>query len=40
MGIDMMDVSVDREAAIWALLNKGEGFYNWDEIRHMMDVDR
>ena len=39
MDSDMMDVSIDREEAIQAMMEEGEGFYDWDEIRNMMDVD-
>ena len=39
MDIDMMDVSIDREEAIQAMLEEGEGFYDWDELRDMMEVD-
>ena len=34
-----MDVSVNREEAIQAMLEQGGGSYDWDETRDMMDVD-
>ena len=34
-----MDVSIDREEAIQAMMEEVEGFYDWDEIRNMMNVD-